>query len=73
MKTPRCNCSRNVGDCPTPYTCGFYHLEGRQETFDLDEQITGPWDWITAPTKTLVLIAIAFALLAALFIFKVMP
>lgn len=61
---PRCNCSHDVGDCPTPYTCGIYHLEGRQDTLDLAEQITGPWDWITAPTKTL--IAVSAVLLAAL-------
>lgn len=66
---PRCNCSHDVGDCPTPYTCGIYHLEGHQEAFDLAQPISGPWDWITAPTKTLIAIAALCVLALALAIF----
>lgn len=66
---PKCNCSHGLGDCPTPYTCGIYHVEGHQEAFDLGEPISGPWDWITAPTKTLIAIAAVCVLALALAIF----
>jgi len=67
--SPTCNCNKGAGDCPTPYTCGIYHLEGHQEAFDLAGPISGPWDWITAPTKTLIAIAAlcAVALVYAIF------
>lgn len=67
--SPKCNCSHGLGDCPTPYTCGVYRLEGHQEAFDLAEPVTGPWDWITAPTKTLIAIAAVCVLALALAIF----
>lgn len=66
---PTCNCTKGAGDCPTPYTCGIYHLEGHQEAFDLAEQISGPWDWIALPTRTLVAIAAILLALTAYAIF----
>jgi hypothetical protein len=66
---PKCNCNKGLDYCPTPYTCGIYHLEGHQEAFDLAGPISGPWDWITAPTKTLIAIAAVCVLALALAIF----
>lgn len=66
---PKCNCTQGCDWCPTPYTCGIFHLEGHQEALDLAEQITGPWDWIKAPTKTLISIAALCVLALALAIF----
>jgi hypothetical protein len=66
---PKCNCNKGLDYCPTPYTCGIYHLEGHQEAFDLAEPITGPWDWITAPTKTLIAVAAVCVVALALAIF----
>lgn len=29
MRT-NCTCPAKLGECPTPYTCGIYHLQGEQ-------------------------------------------
>lgn len=29
MRT-NCTCPGKLGECPTPYTCGIYHLQGQQ-------------------------------------------
>lgn len=67
--SPTCNCNKGLGNCPTPYTCGIYHVEGHQEAFDLAQPISGPWDWITAPTKTLIAAAVVCVLALAIAIY----
>ncbi len=58
--SPACKCSRGLQDCPTPYTCGVYHLEGQQ--LELEESSNQPWSWIDQVRKAATAVAFVAAL-----------
>lgn len=58
--SPACKCSKGLHDCPTPYTCGVYHLEGQQ--LELEESSNQPWSWIDQVRKAATAVAFVAAL-----------
>lgn len=66
--SPACKCSKGLHDCPTPYTCGVYYVEGQQ--LALEEPSNQPWSWIDQVRRAFIavvaVILIATAIVKAL-------